>query len=156
MELCLGYIWIGCLLRKSKFKMRIFEIQNPIFINSLFSTIFMTKLSSIFRIELSIICSKQYISFIITSWSFAGRYRLIIMSGYARGCILIWIISQYDIVSAITIYFFSPTTLSSIVCLMIASCEISQSISQIYINDSLVDRLDRLTRLLCILISVVG
>ena len=115
---------LSCLLRKSEFKMGIFEVQNSLFINRLYLTIFMAKLSFMFRVKLPSICSKTDISLIWSSWSFRiGNWFYIMWS-----CIWCYKLTLVISKDQIRISFFKrlcPSSLGSIISFIIASREIS-------------------------------
>ena len=123
MLLSFGQI-LSCLLRKSEFKVSIFEVQNPLFIYRLYLTIFMAKLSFMFRVKLPSICSKTDISLIWSSWSFRIRNWFYIMWS-CIWCYKLTLIIPEDQIRISLFKRLCPSSLGSIICFIVASCEIS-------------------------------
>ena len=115
---------LSCLLRKSEFKVSIFEVQNPLFINRLYLTIFMAELSFMLRVKLPSICSKTDISLIWSSWSFRIRNWFYIMWS-CIWCYKLTLIIPEDQIRISLFKRLCPSSLGSIICFIVASCEIS-------------------------------
>lgn len=145
------------LLRKSELKMSTSKVQNSIFIHILIISFFVCKLSLVFRVEITAIPTKNDIRPIVSLNIFVvcDRFRCMWSSVC---CSESWlIIAKHKIgFPSVIIYFLSAGCLGSIISFFVACGEISESISQLNTNNTLINLLPSISLLYSILIPVVG